>query len=56
MIGQTLDRFGSYYSNFSVGWRFTPNFLAAYVFSTDYGRNPPGHTLLLRYTFNIGSK
>lgn len=54
--GQTLDRFGSYYSNFSVGWRFTPNFLAAYVFSTDYGRNPPGHTLLLRYTFNIGGK
>lgn len=54
--GQTLDRFGSYYSNFSVGWRFTPSFLAAYVFSTDYGRNPPGHTLLLRYTFNIGGQ
>lgn len=54
--GLTRDRFGSYYSNFSLGWRFTPNFLAAYVFSTDYGRNPPGHTLLLRYTFNIGGK
>ncbi|MGE0129241.1 MAG: FecR domain-containing protein [Blastocatellales bacterium] len=54
--GLTRDRFGNYYSNFSVGWRFTPNFLAAYVFSTDYGLNPPGHTLLLRYTFNIGGK
>lgn len=52
----TRDRFTSYYSDFGVGWRFTPNFLAQYVFSTDYGRNPPGHTLLLLYTFDLGGK
>jgi hypothetical protein len=45
-----------YHSDFGIGWRFTPNFLAQYVFSTDYERPPPGYSLLLRYTFNFGVK
>jgi hypothetical protein len=54
--GRTRDRFTDYFSNFGVGWRFTPNFLAEYVFSTDFGQTSPRHTLLIRYTFNIGEK
>jgi hypothetical protein len=49
-------RIGSnnYFSNFGIGWRFTPNFLVEYILSTDYGHNPASHTLLIRYTFNLG--
>lgn len=54
--GFTRDRVTGYYSDYGAGWRFTPNFLAQYVFSTGYGRNPSGHALLLRYTFNPGDK
>ena len=54
--GQTRDRSTGYYSHFGAGWRLTPNLLAEYVCSTDYGRTSPSHTLLLRYTFNLGGK
>jgi hypothetical protein len=50
------NRFTNYSSNVGVGWRFTPNFLAQYIFSTDFGLTSPRHTLLLRYTFNVGKK
>ena len=49
--GRTRDRFTDYFSNLGTGWRFTPNFLAEYIFSTDFGQTSPRHTLLLRYTF-----
>lgn len=52
----TRESFTTYYSDFGVGWRFTPNFIAQYVYSTDYGRTAPSHILMLRYTFNFGSK
>lgn len=55
-IGFTRDRGAGYYSDYGAGWRFTPNFLAQYVFSTSYGRNPSGHALLLRFTFDFGGK
>jgi len=51
-----LDRSMNYYSEFGAGWRFTPQFLAQYVLSTDYGFSTPSHTLLLRYTFRTGEK
>lgn len=54
--GQTRDRFTDYFSNFGAGWRFTPNFLAEYIFSTDFGQTSPRHTLLLRYIFTPGGK
>jgi len=54
--GRSEDRFTDYFSNFGVGWRFTPNFLAEYIFSTDFGQTSPRHTLLLRYTFNHGDR
>ena len=54
--GRSRDRFTDYFSNVGVGWRFTPNFLAEYIFSTDFGQTSPRHTLLLRYTFNKGGK
>ena len=54
--GRARLRFTDLSSNFGVGWRFSPNFLVQYILSTDYGQNAPRHTLLLRYTFNIGGK
>jgi len=50
--GRTLDHFTDYFSNSGAGWHFTPNFLAEYIFSTDFGQTSPRHTLLLRYTFS----
>jgi len=49
--GYTTDGSRSYYSEFSVGWRFNNNVLAEYVFSTDYGKTQPSHVFLLRYSF-----
>ena len=54
--GRSHDRFTDYFSNFGVGWRFTPNVLAEYVFSTDFGQTSPRHTLLFRYTFGSGDR
>jgi FecR protein len=54
--GRSHDRFTDYFSNFGVGWRFTPNFLAEYIFSTDFGQTSPRHTLLFRYTFGSGDR
>ena len=42
-----------HYSDYGVGWRFSPNLFAQYVFSTDYGYSQPSHTLMLRYTFHF---
>jgi hypothetical protein len=49
--GRTRDRFTDYFSNLGFGWRFNRNFLAEYIFSTDFGQTSPRHTLLFRYTF-----
>lgn len=53
---RSRSRVTDYFSNFGIGWRFTPNYLAEYIFSTDFGHTSPRHTLLLRYTFNRGEK
>ena len=37
--GRSSDRFTDYFSNLGIGWRFNRNFLAEYVFSTDFGRS-----------------
>lgn len=52
--GRTRDRFTDYFSNIGLGWRFNRNFLAEYIFSTDFGQTSPRHTLLFRYTFGRG--
>jgi len=51
--GLTSDHSTIFYSEFGAGWRFTDNFLAEYVFSTDYGVTRPSHVLLLRYNFRV---
>ena len=40
-------------SDFGVGWRFSNGLLVQYVFSTTYGVDSGGHTLMLRYTFRL---
>jgi hypothetical protein len=50
--GRTRDRFTDYFSNIGIGWRFNRNFLAEYIFSTDFGQTSPRQTILLRYTFS----
>jgi len=54
--GRSRDRVTDYFGNFGAGWRFTRNFLAEYIFSTDFGQTSPRHTLLLRYTFSRGEE
>lgn len=51
--GPTSGHSTTYFSDFGIGWRFSRNFLAQYVLSTDYGLTSPSHTLLLRYTFSF---
>jgi hypothetical protein len=51
--GLTRDRTTLYYSEFGAGWRFTDNFLAEYVLSTNYGLTRPSHVFLLRYSFRV---
>ena len=51
--GITSDRSTSYYSEFGVGWRFTDNFLAEYVLSTNYGVTRPSHVFLFRYSLRV---
>lgn len=43
----------SHFSDFGIGWRFSPNCFAQYLFTTDYGITAPSHTLMLRYTFKL---
>jgi len=50
----TRDPSTTFYSEFGTGWRFTNNFLAEYVFSTNYGVTRPSHVFLLRYSFRLG--
>ena len=54
--------FRSYYSSFSdvekfskvgAGWKFNPNLITEYLFSTDHSYRGPSHTLVLRYTFDV---
>ncbi len=49
-------RQGTRFSDFGIGWRFSRDLFAQYVFSTDYGFSTPSHTLMLRYTFHIKRK
>lgn len=51
--GFTSDRSTLFYSEFGAGWRFTDNFLAEYVFSTNYGTTRPSHVFLLQYNFHV---
>ncbi len=51
--GLTRDRSTLYYSEFGAGWRFTDNFLAEYVLSTNYDLTRPSHVFLLRYSFRV---
>ena len=44
---------GNKFSDFGIGWRFSRDFFAQYVFSTDYGFSAPSHMLMLRYTFRL---
>ncbi len=49
----TRNFYTDFYSNYSVGWRFKPNFIFQYILTTDYGQTSPRHTFLLRYTFDF---
>jgi hypothetical protein len=42
----------SHFSDFGIGWRFSPHLFAQYLFSADYVPQS-GHTLMLRYTFKL---
>jgi hypothetical protein len=52
-LNPTPAQYASRFSDFGVGWRFTRNLFAQYVYSTDYGTSAATHTLMLRYTFHL---
>jgi FecR protein len=52
--GMSRNHFTDYSSDFGIGWRFSPSFLAQYIYSTDYGLTSPRHTLMLRHSFRLG--
>lgn len=41
-----------HFTSVSLGRNLSPNWLAQYIFATDYGRRGPSHSLALRYTFS----
>jgi hypothetical protein len=43
----------SHFSDFGIGWRFSPNLFVQYLFTTDYDVTAPSHALMLRYTFKF---
>jgi hypothetical protein len=49
----TAYQLASQFSDFGIGWRFTPNLFAQYLYSTDYGVTAGTHMLMLRYTFKL---
>ena len=44
---------GKYFSDFGAGWRFSPQFFIQYLYSINYGRTSPSHTIMLEYTFRF---
>ena len=42
------------FSDFGLGWRFSPNYIVQYVFTTDYGETAPRHNFLFKYSFDFG--
>ena len=42
-------------SSAGFGWKFKPNLSAEYLISADYRFRVPSHSLMLRYTFNLGN-
>src|SRR5262249_36154593 len=42
-------------SNFGLGWKFKPNFIAEYLYSIDHSyEGTRSHSFRIRYTFNLG--
>jgi hypothetical protein len=51
---KTVYEYKSWLSNISLGWKFKPNLVAEYLYSTDHRYGDKSHSLRLRYTFNLG--
>jgi hypothetical protein len=45
--------FTDLFSNLGGGWKFKPNIIVQYLFSTDHSRRGPNHSLMFRYTFDL---
>ena len=41
------------YSDYGLGWRFSPSLFVQYLYSTDYGYTAGTHTIMLRYTIHF---
>jgi len=49
--GRSRRNSTNFFPEFGAGWRFSPNWVAEYIFSVNSGLGPPRHIFLLRYTF-----
>jgi FecR protein len=52
-VSPTAYQLASHFSDFGIGWRFSPNLFLQYLFTTDYDVTAPSHALMLRYTFKF---
>jgi mannose-6-phosphate isomerase-like protein (cupin superfamily) len=52
-VTPTAYQLASHFSDFGLGWRFSPNLFVQYLFTTDYDVTAPSHALMLRYTFKF---
>jgi hypothetical protein len=52
-ITPSAYQLASHFSDFGIGWRFSPNLFIQYLFTTDYDVTAPSHALMLRYTFSF---
>ena len=52
-VAPNAYQLASHFSDFGIGWRFSENLFAQYLFSTDFGVTSPSHAIMLRYTFHF---
>jgi len=43
----------SRFSDFGLGWKFSPHLFAEYLFTTSYGATACSHAVMLRYSFKL---
>ncbi|HEY3836698.1 MAG TPA: FecR domain-containing protein [Bryobacteraceae bacterium] len=52
-VTPTAYQLATHFSDFGIGWRFSPNLFVQYLFTTDYDVSAPSHVLMLRYTIKF---
>jgi len=52
-VSPSAYQLATHFSDFGLGWRFSPDLFVQYLFTTNYDVTAPSHSLMLRYTFKF---